>query len=90
MGFFAITRTHIAPIGLLLIATAMLVGCTADGTKPWRPAPVMPTAHAQQQYSAQCWMETEHGEHGAKKGLPLAKRAEIVDKCVQDKMNGAP
>jgi len=35
--------------------------------------------------SQDCWAETEHGA----KGLPLDKRATLVDKCVKDKMRGA-
>jgi hypothetical protein len=38
-----------------------------------------------QRASEDCWMETEQGA----KGLSLEKRANLVDKCVKDKMSGA-
>jgi len=50
---------------------------TATGAAPQR------LTH--QQASEDCWMETEQGA----KGLPLEKRAKLVDKCVKDKMSGA-
>jgi hypothetical protein len=55
--------------------------------------PVVPGAEAtpfvaltpHEQAAQDCWLETEHGA----KGLPLDKRAKLVDKCVKDKMSGA-
>jgi len=44
-----------------------------------------PQRLTKQRASEDCWMETEHGA----KGLPLDKRAKLVDKCVKDKMSGA-
>jgi hypothetical protein len=38
-----------------------------------------------QRASQDCWMETEQGA----KSLSLEKRAQLVDKCVKDKMSGA-
>jgi hypothetical protein len=42
-------------------------------------------ALTRQRASEDCWMETEQGA----KGLSLEKRANLVDKCVKDKMSGA-
>ena len=84
MTFLTVTRTHIAPIGLMLIASAMLANCTANSTDA-PAAEAAPQPITQQQASEECWMETEHGA----KSLPSDKRAKVVDKCVKDKMSGA-
>ena len=44
-----------------------------------------PQPLTQQRASEDCWMEIEPRA----KGLPLEKRAKLVDKCVKDKMSGA-
>jgi hypothetical protein len=49
------------------------------------PTDAAPQPLTQQRASEDCWMETEHGA----RGLPLDKRAKLVDKCVKDKMSRA-
>jgi hypothetical protein len=88
MNYSAVTRTNIASVGRLLVATMMLAGCgsTIDPNfgPPGRTAePAAITPH--EQAARDCWAETEHGA----KSLPLDKRAKAVDKCVKDKMNAA-
>jgi hypothetical protein len=89
-------RGDVASFGLLLIAVVLLASCSTNRTTAPANFPITPAKLAarqpltQEQASEECWSETERGEHGAKKGLPLDKRAKIVDKCVQDKMSGTP
>ena len=90
MNYSAVTRTNIAPVGWLLIATTMLVGCgsTIDPNfgPPGRTNGAEPAALTPEQQAARdCWAETEHGA----KSLPLDKRAKAVDKCVKDKIKAA-
>ena len=81
--FFALT---------LLAATAgLLAGCETDGNSsgplaslsgPAKPAePPMTRSQA----AAECWMKTEKGSAGAN----LEKRADVVTKCIDDKMKSA-
>ena len=75
------------PFILLLLASAPLLGaCQTDG-------PAAPSAQAtpqeqpkptRQEAALQCWMSVEK----AHKDLSLDKRADIVTKCINDKMNG--
>jgi hypothetical protein len=59
----------------------ILIGYPAD--TPTSEAASQPLTH--QRASEDCWMETEQEA----KGLPLDKRAKLVDKCVKDKMSSA-
>jgi hypothetical protein len=94
MNYSAFTPINMAPVGPLLIATMLLAGCGEIrpvgrdfGPPPMPGAAVTPlvalTPH--EQAAQDCWLETEPGA----KGLPLDKRAKLVDKCVKDKMSGA-
>jgi hypothetical protein len=49
------------------------------------PTDAAPQPLTQQRASEDCWMETEHGA----RGLPLDKRAKLVDQCVKNKMSRA-
>jgi hypothetical protein len=63
------------------IVSEIVIGYPTDA--PATGATPLPLT--QQQASADCWMEVEHGA----KSVPLDKRAKLVDKCVKDKMSGA-
>lgn len=85
---------------LILAATALLAGCETDGgspgplaslsapaapEKPAEPAKVEPPM-THSRAAEQCWMSTEKGSASAN----LDKRADIVNKCIDDKMKAAP
>jgi hypothetical protein len=81
----------------LLAATAgLLAGCETDGNSPGplaslsgpaKPAepekPAVPMTRSQA--ASECWMKTEKGSAGAN----LEKRADVVTKCIDDKMKSA-
>jgi type IV pilus biogenesis protein CpaD/CtpE len=71
---------------LLVLAAAALAGCetTGVGAKPEAAKPVEPPM-THTRAAEQCWMATEKGNAG----LPLDKRADVVDKCIEQKMKAA-
>ena len=74
-------------LSVLLVATASaLAGCETTGTgvaaAPPKPAEP-PMTHTRA--AEQCWMATEKGAAS----MSLDKRADAVDKCIQDKMKAA-
>ncbi|MEJ2624079.1 MAG: hypothetical protein P8Z80_05935 [Pseudolabrys sp.] len=86
--------------GALLVAAALsLAACETTGTGASAPVAAAqpagddnpmaadtvtktkgPMTH--RQAALYCWMSTEHG----RKDLPLGKRADVVDKCIKEKM----
>jgi len=71
--------------GALLMAGAALAGCeTTGGATPAAAAAPAPEPMSHTQAAEYCWMATEHG-HG---DLPLDKRADIVDRCIKEKLAG--
>jgi hypothetical protein len=73
-------------VPLLVLAAAGLAACettglgtTTEAAKPAEP----PMTHTRA--AEQCWMAAEKA-HAA---LPLDKRADIVDKCIEQKMKAA-
>ncbi len=73
-------------VTLVMLATLALAGCETTGTgaapvaaKP--PEPPMTHARA----ATECWMSTEKGHAD----MNLDKRADLVDKCIEQKMKGA-
>lgn len=48
------------------------------------PAPQAPMTH--QQAAEECWMGTEKADGR----MDLDKRADVVDRCIEQKMKGAP
>jgi hypothetical protein len=79
------TRTIIraAFAAQLVFAAAALAGCETTGGGPMaQAAPPVPLTH--QQVALECWMSTE--KDAAKLGLD--KRADVVTKCIADKMGG--
>lgn len=88
-------RLQIFSCALLLAAAAALAGCqttsTASPAVAAAPSPTLRAARHQPkppmthtQAALDCWMATEHGHAD----MPLDKRADVVDKCIQEKMNG--
>jgi hypothetical protein len=78
-------RAFAAALATLLLAAA-LAGCSTDSVGAPRPvtqAAPKPMTHTEA--AKECWMATEHGRHD----LPLDQRADIVDKCIKDKMSTA-
>ena len=83
----AMTTSMIRIIPLIALAGLALAGCETTGTgAPTQtakaPEPPMTRTHA----AEQCWMSTEKGATT----MSLDKRADVVDKCIDLKMKGAP
>lgn len=71
----------------LVLGTAFLAGCQTAGPGATPAATAQaepPMTHARA--AEICWMSTEKGAAS----MTLDKRADIVDKCIEDKMKGAP
>ncbi len=69
----------------VVLAAAALAACetTGAGTKPEAAkAPEPPMTHTRA--AEQCWMSTEKGAAS----MSLDKRADLVDKCIDEKMKG--
>ncbi|HEY4981905.1 MAG TPA: hypothetical protein VII24_08185 [Pseudolabrys sp.] len=74
---------------LLVIAAGLLSGCETTGPGPAAlsaqaskpPEPPMTRSRA----ASDCWMNTEKGSAAAN----LDKRADVVTKCIDDKMKAA-
>jgi hypothetical protein len=70
---------------LLLVAAAALAGCETTGTgAPAQTATVPEPPMTHTRAAEQCWMSTEKGAAG----MSLDKRADLVDKCIEQKMKG--
>ena len=69
---------------LLVLAAAALAGCETTGAKPEAAKPAEPPM-TRTRAAEQCWMATEKGNAG----LALDKRADVVDKCIEQKMKAA-
>jgi len=71
---------------LLVLAAAALAGCETTGTgaaTQAAKAPEPPMTHTRA--AEQCWMSTEKGSAS----LSLDKRADLVNKCIDEKMKAA-
>jgi hypothetical protein len=70
---------------VLLACLSALGGCQTDSNGlPVADGKPQPAPMTHEQAALECWMSTEHG----RADLPLDKRADIVDKCINDKMSG--
>ena len=76
---------------LLAAAVLSLAACQTTGAGTAAPATLAKPAAAEPQgpmthrdAALYCWMKTEHG----RAGLSLDKRADVVDKCIKEKMQG--
>ena len=77
------TRQPIA-ILVLVLAAAALAGCETVGSGPSaQAAPEPPMTHSRA--ATECWMATEKG----RATMDLDKRADVVTKCIDDKMKAA-
>jgi hypothetical protein len=84
----------ISTLALLVAAAGLLAGCETDGntpgplaslSSPSKPAePEKPAGEpmTHSRAASECWMKTEKGSAGAN----LDKRADVVNKCIDDKM----
>jgi hypothetical protein len=82
---------------LLVAAAALLSGCQTDGdgsgpfaslsspAKPAEPAKPPEPPLTKSKAAMECWMKTEKGSAGT----DLEKRADVVNKCIDEKMKSA-
>ena len=75
-----IVRLSVARLALFAACAFTLVACQTDGTGPIAAGPMTSTRAARE-----CWMRTE--KTSARENLD--KRAEIVNKCIDEKMKAA-
>jgi outer membrane biosynthesis protein TonB len=81
------TRATLCLTGLLLAAGLALAGCQTTGAGPSPVAedkPAAPMTHVQA--AEFCWMATEKSDAH----MDLDKRADLVDKCIAEKMGVKP
>lgn len=73
------------PLAALGVCALALAGCetTGAGPGPMAAAPKPPMTHSQA--AEECWMGTEKSDAR----MNLDKRADVVDRCIKDKMKGA-
>jgi hypothetical protein len=76
-------RALASTLAVALLAGA-LAGCNTDSIGAPQ-AQAAPKPMTRTEAAKECWMATEHG----RQDLPLDKRADIVDKCIKDKMSAA-
>jgi hypothetical protein len=76
-----ICKIRLTTLAVLLLSAAALGGCETTGGGPSAQA-ATPMTH--QQAALDCWMATE--KDAARLGLD--KRADVVTKCIADKMSG--
>ena len=95
----SIATPRAAGILVLLGIAALLSGCETDGSTPGPlaslsattgkkdepPKVAAPDPITHTQAAEECWMATEKGHAGAS----LDQRADIVDKCIAEKMKTA-
>jgi hypothetical protein len=89
--------SKIATFVLLAAAAALLSGCQTDGdgpgpfaalsspAKPAEPPKPPEPPMTKSRAAMECWMSTEKGSAGT----DLDKRADKVNKCIDDKMKAA-
>ena len=82
------TSSRILASLALLGAGLALAGCETTGpgapALAAAPAPQAPMTH--QRAAEECWMGTEKSDAR----MSLDKRADVVDRCIEQKMKGAP
>ena len=98
------TLVRLAGGALLVAAALSLAACETTGAGTSAPVAAAPAAQpaggdnpmaadtvtktkgpmTHRQAALYCWMSTEHGHAD----MPLGKRADVVDKCIKEKMAG--
>ena len=73
-------RLSVARLALFAACALTLVACQTDGTGPIAAGPMTSTRAARE-----CWMRTE--KTSARENLD--KRADVVNKCIDEKMKAA-
>lgn len=76
----------VLPALALLLAGGLLAGCETTGNGPPDAATKVDEPMTHTRAARECWMGTEKGLAD----MPLDKRADVVDKCIDQKMKGAP
>ncbi len=81
----AVRLSVVLPLAALGLCALALAGCETTGTGPGPMAatPKPPMTHSQA--AEECWMGTEKSDAH----MDLDKRADVVDRCIKDKMKGA-
>jgi hypothetical protein len=75
--------TRLIPPFIVALAALALAGCETTGSGAAAPAalaPAPPMTHTRA--AEECWMSTEKGATT----MSLDKRADVVNKCIEDKM----
>ena len=68
----------------VMLAAAALAGCETTGSGVGPVATAAPPPMTRIKAAEICWMATEHGHND----MDLDKRADVVDKCIDEKMGG--
>lgn len=73
------------PLAALGLCALALAGCetTGSGPGPVASAPKPPMTHSRA--AEECWMGTEKSDAR----MNLDQRADVVDRCIKEKMKGA-
>ncbi len=91
------SRNKFVTLALVLAAAGLLAACETDGSspgplaalsspaKPEEPAKPPEPPMTRTRAASECWMGTEKGGASAN----LDKRADVVDKCIDQKMKTA-
>ena len=81
----AVRLGALLPLAALGVCALALAGCETTGTGPgpMAAAPKPPMTHSRA--AEECWMGTEKPDAH----MNLDQRADIVDRCIKDKMKGA-
>jgi hypothetical protein len=83
-----------ASLACVVASAALLAGCETDApgplaslsSKPSEPAKAPEPPMTRSRAASECWMSTEKGSSSAN----LDKRADLVTKCIDDKLKAAP
>jgi len=77
---------NLAFVVSVMLAAAALAGCASESKVALADAQSPKKSSLTRSDAAkQCWMATEKG----RKDMPLDKRADVVTKCIDDKLNAA-
>jgi hypothetical protein len=82
----AVRLRALLPLAALGVCALALAGCetTGAGPGPMAAAPQPPMTHSRA--AEECWMGTEKSDAR----MNLDQRADVVDRCIRNKMMGSP